>query len=47
MKDLFTIMVLKSFFGMEILNNYNFGENEILIELGDGTKARIIAKITE
>jgi len=44
MKDSFIVDTLKSYFGLEIANKVIFGENEIIVELADGTKARVTAK---
>jgi len=42
--DTFIIDTLKSYFSLEISNKVIFGDNEIIVELTDGTKARITAK---
>lgn len=44
MKDTFIVDTLKSYFSMEIANKVIYGNNEIIVELADGTKARITAK---
>ena len=44
MQDTFIVDTLKSYFSMEISNKLVFGDNEIIVELADGTKARITTK---
>ena len=44
MSSLLIIEILRAYFDMEIENKVCFNENEILVELLDGTKARIRAK---
>lgn len=44
MSSLLIIEILRAYFDMEIENKVCFNENEILVELLDGTKARIKAK---
>ena len=43
MNDTFVIEMLKACFKMEISNKVVFGNNEIIIYLADGTKAKITA----
>ncbi len=45
MKDTFIICVLKAYFNMEISNKVIFGINEIIVDLENGTKARITARL--
>jgi len=42
--DTFIIDTLKTYFKLEISNEVVFGDNEIIVKLTDGTKARITAK---
>jgi len=42
--DTFIVDTLKTYFKLEISNKVLFGDNEIIVELADGTKARITAK---
>lgn len=44
MEDVSIIEILKAYFGMEILNEVWFGNNEIVVKLADGTRAKITAK---
>ena len=44
MEDVSIIEILKAYFGMEILNEAWFGNNEIVVKLSDGTRAKITAK---
>ena len=44
MKDTFIVETLKTYFSMKIANKVIFGDNEIIVELADGTKARVTAK---
>lgn len=44
MKDTLIVDTLKSYFSLEISNKIIFGDNEIIVELEDGTKAKVTAK---
>lgn len=45
MKDTFVVDTLKCYFSLEIANKVIFGNNEIIVELEDGTKAKVTANI--
>lgn len=44
MQETFIFVALKAYFTMEISNKVVFDDNEIIVELTDGTKARIVTK---